>query len=75
MTSLWQEYVDFIINKGSVENVLIVSKEDGSLWASSNKDDFFLRKYKATITKEDGTEEEQMVNEVTNLLAYINGNF
>lgn len=73
MTSLWQEYVDYILAKGSVENVLIVSKEDGSLWASSNKDDFYLRKYKTMITMEDGTEEEQLVNEAANLLAFING--
>ncbi len=68
----WQQYVDFIKGKGGVDQVLIISGEDGAHWASSHKD-FYLRQYKTMIMQEDGTEKEELVNEATNIIKFIKG--
>ena len=69
MTS-WQNYVDFMKSKGAVDEIMIVSSEDGALWAAS-PDSFQLREYPAQIAQEDGSEKEQIVNEAVNILQFI----
>ncbi len=46
----WQNYIDFLLAKGNISHLMIVSKESGSLWAGTQ--DFFLREFKTIITKE-----------------------
>lgn len=62
---------DYIKSRGNIENVLIISAEDGCLWASTSPDSFYLRKYNATITQEDGSEREELVNEALNIIKFI----
>lgn len=64
----WKEHIDFIKGRGHVAQVMIVSSENGALWASSDPDKFFLQEYKATIAQEDGSEVEETVNEAANLV-------
>ena len=52
-----------------MKEALIVSSEDGSLWAC-HPENFCPRAYLANITVEDGSEKETFVNEAENL-AYI----
>ena len=46
----WQGYVDFMKSKGNISELMIVSAEDGALWAGTP--DFQLREYSATIAQE-----------------------
>lgn len=71
--STWQEHIDFIKARGSIANVMIVSTEDGSLWGTSDPDNFFLQEYSAVITQEDGSENSENVNEALNLVKYMKG--
>lgn len=73
MDQYWKEYVEFIKNRGNIDEVLIISSEDGALWASSDPDNFYLRQYKATIMQEDGSEREETVNEATNIVKLMKG--
>lgn len=68
----WGHYCDFMRAKGHAEEVMIVSAQDGSHWASS-PDSFVLREYKATIVQEDGTDKEETVNEASNVVSFIQG--
>lgn len=67
----WQSYVDFLLSKGELMEVMIVSSEDGALWAGSPN--FQLREYKATIVQEDGSDQEETVNEAKNLVTFMAG--
>lgn len=67
----WQGYVDFIVEKGDVEDCMIVDSTDGFAWA--NTVNFELREYKAMINKEDGSEVEEDVNEASNLIQLMIG--
>lgn len=76
----WNDQVAYMMDRGSIENLLVISSEDGAMWASSapfdeSKPDqgFYLREYKAMITKEDGSETEETVNEAKNILTYMKG--
>jgi len=72
MTS-WQNYIDFMKSRNNaVEEVMIVSSEDGAQWGNF-PDSFILREYPAQIMSEDGTESEQIVNEAVNLMQFIKG--
>eukprot|EP01031_Cornospumella_fuschlensis_P042769 gene42769-52260_t len=71
--STWQQHVDYMIARGNLANVMIVSSEDGSLWASTDAERFFLQEYQATITQEDGTERSETVNEAANLVKFMKG--
>jgi len=73
MDASWKGYVDYIKDRGNIEEVLVISSEDGALWASSDPDNFYLRKYKAMITQEDGNEREEMVNEAINIVQFMKG--
>jgi hypothetical protein len=74
MTSAtWQQQIDFIKGRGNIDNVMIVSSEDGSLYGSSDPERFFLQEYAASITQEDGNEISQTVNEALNLAKYMKG--
>lgn len=65
-----EDYIDKqLIATAGVKEAIIVSAEDGALWAS-HPEDFVPRAYPATIALEDGTEQEEMVNEAENL-AYV----
>lgn len=68
MTS-WGHYCDFLKGKGLSE-VMIISSADGAHWASS-PESFVLREYSAPIAQEDGTEQEQTINEATNLVQLV----
>jgi hypothetical protein len=72
MTEHWASYVTFIKARGNIENVMIVSSEDGGMWATSD-DFFYLMEYSASIMQEDGTEKEETVNEAANLVKYMKG--
>ena len=71
--STWQSYIDFMIERGNIEQLMIISSEDGSLWGSSDPDGFYLREYSATITQEDGSEKEETVNEAANIVKLMKG--
>ena len=68
MTS-WGHYCDFLRGKGLSE-VMIISSVDGAHWASS-PESFVLREYSAAIAQEDGTEQEQTINEASNIVQLI----
>ncbi len=72
-SAYWKEYVDYIKDRGNIEEILIISSEDGALYASSDPDNFYLRTYPATIMQEDGTEKEETVNEATNIVTFMKG--
>jgi hypothetical protein len=72
-TALWQEYVEYIKGRGNIEEVMIVSSEDGALYASSDPTNFYLRTYTATIMQEDGSEREETVNEAQNVVTFMKG--
>ena len=57
----WQDYVDFILDKGNVEDCMIVDSTDGFIWAATPN--FQLQNYKTMIIKEDGSEVEEDVSE------------
>lgn len=71
--SSWQEQIDFIKNRGNLSNVMVVSADDGSLWASSDPDKFYLQEYTTMIMQEDGNEVSETVNEAANLVKYMKG--
>ena len=68
----WCNYVDFIKSKGNIDGCMIISSDKGALWANS-PDDFYLRTYKANIIQEDGSEQEEQVNEAINVISLIQG--
>ena len=35
-----------MLARGNMENVMIISADDGALWATSSDENFFLREYK-----------------------------
>lgn len=72
-TASWKDYVDYIKNRGNIEEILIIAIDDGSILASSSPDTFFLRKYNTPIMQEDGTEKEELVNEAENILKLMKG--
>ena len=71
--SAWKSYVDFMVSKGNIENLLIVDSENGNLWATSSEENFQLREYTTTIAQEDGSDKDEMVNEASNLIKFIKG--
>jgi hypothetical protein len=73
MAEHWDSYIKFIKARGNIENVMVVSSEDGGLWATSDDESFFLMEYSANIMQEDGTEKEEKVNESVNLVKYMKG--
>jgi hypothetical protein len=73
MAEQWKHTLNFITGRGSIENVMIVSSDDGSVYATSDENGFYLREYSAVITQEDGNEKDETVNEATNLLKYMKG--
>lgn len=46
--------------------------EDGTLWASSSEN-FYLRKYTAPIIQEDGSENQELINEALSILTFVKG--
>jgi len=68
----WSAYCDFMKNKGFCDEVMIISTADGTHWASS-PDTFVLREYNAAIAQEDGSEQDQVVNEASNVVAFMQG--
>ena len=71
-TPTWKDHVDFIMQRGSVDNMVVISSENGDMWCSSDPDGFHLKQYKATITKDDGSEVEEMVDEAKSILTFMN---
>lgn len=69
----WKKMVEFMVGRGNIDSLMIVSSENGALWASSDPENFYLREYPATITQEDGSEREETVNEATNIVAFMKG--
>jgi hypothetical protein len=72
-SAYWKEYIDYIKGRGNIEQILIISSEDGALYGSSDPDNFFLRSYPAIIMQEDGTEKEETVNEALNIVTFMKG--
>lgn len=72
-TANWKKMVEFMVGRGGIDELMVVSSENGALWASSNPDSFYLREYPATITQEDGTEREEIVNEAKNMVLFMKG--
>jgi len=70
MALLWQSYIDYMLDRGSIENIMIISGKDGALWATSSEQ-FLLKEYKTLITQEDGSEVNELVNETENILKLI----
>lgn len=63
----WQPYItNMLMNKGTVAHALICSKDDGTIWASS--DGFKLQEYEVEIPQEDGSDKLETVNETKNLV-------
>ena len=59
----WQPFVDrALVGRGDIEHAAILDAEDGAVWASTAE--FGPRIYLMPVAQEDGTEEEQLVNEV-----------
>ena len=73
MEASWQSFIDYMIERGSIDELMIISSETGGLYASSDNKSFYLREYKAMITQEDGNEKEETVNEANNILAFMKG--
>lgn len=69
----FKDYVSFMKKRGNIAEVMIISSEDGALWASTNPDSFFLQEYKAMVAQEDGTDREETINEAHNILQYMKG--
>ena len=67
----WKNYIDFIVNKGDIEDCMIVSSDDAHTWAATPN--FNLREYLGLVVKEDGSEVEEFINEAANLLILMNG--
>jgi hypothetical protein len=67
----WKSYVGHCMDRGSIDEFMIVSAVDASHWASTN--DFMLREYVGTIVHEDGSEKEETINEAVNLLQLVSG--
>ena len=68
----WSNYVDFMKSKGNIDGCMIISSDTGALWSNS-PNDFYLRIYKANIIQEDGSEQEEQVNEAINIVSLIQG--
>lgn len=73
MEASWQSFIDYMIERGSMDELMIISSETGGLYASSDNKSFYLREYKAMITQEDGNEKEETVHEANNILAFTKG--
>jgi hypothetical protein len=69
----WKSFVDFMIGRGNIFELMIISAENGAMWASSDPEGFYLREYPATITQEDGSEREEIVNEANNIVLFMKG--
>ena len=63
----WKEYIDFMIARGNIDELMVLDSADASVWCSSS-DDFILKEYKTMIAQEDGTDKEETVNEAANLV-------
>lgn len=72
-TDTWKKFVEFMVGRGNIDSLMIVSAENGALWASSDPENFYLREYPATITQEDGSEREETVNEANNIVSFMKG--
>eukprot|EP01035_Chromulina_nebulosa_P021873 gene21873-28315_t len=70
----WKKYVTFMVDKGNIDQLMIVDSKDATIWATSSENDFYLREYKTNITQEDGTEKEELVNESNNLIDIVINN-
>ena len=67
----WQHHVDYVKARGTCDEVMIVSVDNGTHFASA-PEDFKLREYKAMIMDETTYEDkEETVNEATNLVNII----
>ena len=67
----WQHHVDYIKARGTCDEVMIVSADNGAHFASA-PEEFKLREYKAMIMDETTYEDkEETVNEATNLVNVI----
>mmetsp|Transcript_32773 Transcript_32773/g.55254 ORF Transcript_32773/g.55254 Transcript_32773/m.55254 type:complete len:321 (+) Transcript_32773:86-1048(+) len=71
--STWNSFIDFMVGRGNIDQLMIVSAENGEMWASSDPEGFYLREYLATITQEDGSEREETVNEAANIVLFMKG--
>jgi len=70
--SSWQPYVEtMLVGKGDIENAIICSSTDGTVWASTP--DFTLKTYEAEIPQEDGTDVTETVDEAKNLVQLMKG--
>eukprot|EP01038_Epipyxis_sp_PR26KG_P013536 gene13536-18156_t len=69
---VWQSYLEYMKDRGSIEDIMIISSETGQIFATSNAN-FVLKEYKALITQEDGSEIEETVNEANNLVKFMKG--
>ena len=72
-TDTWKSMVEFMVGRGNIDCLMVVSSDNGALWASSDPENFYLREYPATITQEDGSEREEKVNEASNIVAFMKG--
>lgn len=70
--AIFQAHIDYMIDRGNIHELMIISAENGAHWISSS-DSFILREYSAAITQEDGTEKEEIVNEASNILKLMKG--
>ena len=64
----WKDYIEFIVKRGDIDELMILDSSDGSLWASSSET-FSLKEYKTMIAQEDGTDKEETVNEASNIVS------
>ena len=65
----WQDYVDTqLVATGQIHEAALVGL-DGSLWASTPG--FALSSYNATVTNEDGSEHETLVNEAGDVSSFM----
>lgn len=67
-SSTWKPYIEnMLIGKGNVDQALILSKDDGTVFSSSSSD-FKLCTYEADIAQEDGTDSRETVDEIANVV-------
>lgn len=69
MSASWKDYIDFIVKRGDIAELMIVDSKDGGQWSTSDPS-FLLKEYKAKIVQEDGTDREEVVNEAANLVSF-----
>jgi hypothetical protein len=65
----WSDHVTFIKEKGGVEDILIMDRYSTQIWASTTG--FQLTQYTSTVEKDDGTKEEEEINEITYIMALM----